>query len=721
MDHPSVTSTDVRRASSSVSTGRVIAVMTRLPDRILLVLLGIFIATYSMAAFDVYHPWTVGPLALVLVILLWRYVPTDIVPTRAHAWTAGVVIVLALIWTGVQLPFESEFLVANRDPGIYSNIAVSLATTGHSSIDVSQAVEFARGIRNATANLGSFVYESDNSVRLQGGDAVASLVGVGYWLHGLDGLTVANSVIGGISLISVYSFARRLLGPIWGTLPPIILGLSMPMVYFSRAPYTEVISLAIFLGALTWLWAAFTSAKRSDFVVAGIFAGATAMTRIDATLGLALLVAAFVLILLGVARPRGNFPLASSFIAWTIPMVVLTGLSVFDLLHNFNRYVHDLGSQSTSLWVLLVVVILSGFIVLWVRLRLARGEADASREGTLDAGPFRSLGRPLGDKGAARLGWALGVLVPVLFAFWALRPLFVHFHFGATPGVQAFVASLQRNAGLPEDGTMTYDEYSLYWFVWFFGAPFLIATAIGMGILAYRAVTRRRPGLLAFWVITMGVALLYENKISIAPDQMWAFRRVLPIVAPSFCVAAVWTVRWLWNHGHDKWRSWGRVAAAIGVALIVGGTALSWNPHLFRQTEYSNQANEVRALCGSLGNGANVVLVTPTADPYALTLATMCRADVVTLLTTTGSTPNTLAETQASLAALSARMGADTRVVSFSAEGVPWDAGLAPHYRESTIITTWERTLLRAPDKVDVTTRTAWLGELQPDGTVRGE
>ena len=47
------------------------------------------------------------------------------------------------------------------------------------------------------------------------------------WRFGLMG--------GGLALLAVYAFSRRLVGPLWALAPMIALGLSMPMVYFSRA------------------------------------------------------------------------------------------------------------------------------------------------------------------------------------------------------------------------------------------------------------------------------------------------------------------------------------------------------------------------------------------------------------------------------------------------------------------------------------------------------
>jgi hypothetical protein len=695
---------------------RLYGVLTRLPDRILQILLSIFVAAYLAAETGLYLPYVVAPLAIIFILVTWRFVPTDVVPTRGHAIATATAIVLALVWVVLQLPFETEFVVASRDPGIYSNMGAALALTGHSNFDVASAIADSAGIPNTSANLGSFV-TSGTSVRLQGGNALPSLLGIGYWLGGVDGLTVVNSVVGGVALLALFSLGRRILGAFWGLFPALILGVSMPMVYFSRAPYTEVISLAIFLGAAIWFWGALSTGRQRDFVMAGIFAGAASLTRIDALLGVAALLGTFIVILVGFARPRQDYDLRRSFVSYVVPVVVLTAFGAYDLLHNFRRYVSDLGSQPIALWALLIVVLIAGFVVLAIRSLVA---SRASRKGA--AVVAGGVGRPISDKPARVVALILCGVVMLFFVFLALRPNFIEYHFNTVPNTQVFVEGLEASSGLPLDGSRSFDEYSLYWFVWYFGAPFVIAAALGLTAALYRSVVSRRPGLLAFSVLTLGVALLYLNKIAIAPDQMWAFRRVLPIVAPGFIVAAVYVVKWLAARRHvvGVW-----VAGGL-ITLLVVGTVGAWSPRLFITTEYSNQAREVTTICTTLGQAKTVILVDRGPNPYALTLKAFCNVNVVSVYTNTPAQPTSaqqaadLASTQKTLAALEQRVGAGTPVVLFDSTLVRWQ-GETPGDLQSTIIDTWQRTLLSQPHGYDVSTRTTWMGRLQQGGLVKGE
>ncbi|MCU1526576.1 MAG: hypothetical protein JWP75_339, partial [Frondihabitans sp.] len=316
----------------------------------------------------------------------------------------------------------------------------------------------------------------------------------------------------------------------------------------------------------------------------------------------------------------------------------------------------------------------------------------------------------------------LAILIPLIFLFWALRPNFITYHYNPSPDVQNFIRSIQTNTGLPLDGSRSYDEYSLYWFVWYFGVTFVFAVVFGMSAVVYRAIRSRRAGLLVFSVLTLGVALLYLNRINIAPDQMWAFRRVLPIVAPGFIIAAVYVMKWL---GSRRNRIAIGASGAIG-ALVVAGTLGAWNPHLFTTTEYSNQATELRTICQQIGNAKSVVLIDRASNSYALSLKTFCGVDTVSLYTNTvvgqsaATTQEQLTATQDSLAKLEKRLGQGTPVVVFDRTLLNWQ-GTPPNDVQSTIIDVWQRTLLSQPRSYGFTTRTTWMGTVQPSGLVKGE
>ena len=50
----------------------------------------------------------------------------------------------------------------------------------------------------------------------------------------------------------------------------------------------------------------------------------------------------------------------------------------------------------------------------------------------------------------------------------------------------AYVAELQKLAGLPVDGRRQYYEDSLYWVFWYLGVPTVLLGAFGLAVLARR-------------------------------------------------------------------------------------------------------------------------------------------------------------------------------------------------------------------------------------------
>ncbi|BDZ51504.1 hypothetical protein GCM10025867_37450 [Frondihabitans sucicola] len=524
----------------------------------------------------------------------------------------------------------------------------------------------------------------------------------------MNGLVVVNIVLGGVALLAVYTVARRLLGPVWSLLPSTILGVSMPMVYFSRGTYTEVVSLALFFAAITWLWSAFRTGRRQEFFFAGVLAGATSETRIDGVLGVAAMVVAFLLVILGIARPRLSIPLGRAFALFALPAVVITAFSVYDFETNFHTYVTDLGSQTKALWVLFALVTVLTAVVLLVQ------RVVASSRGGRPA-PFL-LGGELGDRGATGLGTVLGAIVPLTFAFWAVRPALFHVHGGNSPSVQAVVEGLQRAAGAPVDGTRTYDEWSLYWFVWYFGLPFLLAAGIGLGLLVRRAVARHEPGLLVLTALTFAVSLLYLDKMSITPDQSWAFRRALPLIAPGFVIASVEPIRLLAGRVKKRSVRFGRLVAAMCIVLVVGGTVSAWTPRTFGTINGNGQAAEISAICSRLGDAKDVVLVNLGPDPYGLGLKTFCGVDVV-MVSTGPVTSASTAATTAHLKELATRLDPGTPVVTSNESTVPWQKD-DPTPLVTAHVKFWTSRLIGAPNEISESSRTTWIGTLTADGTV---
>src|SRR5256885_9208249 len=81
---------------------------------------------------------------------------------------------------------------------------------------------------------------------------------------------------------------------------------------------------------------------------------------------------------------------------------------------------------------------------------------------------------------------AAAALTVLIFVAFAVRPLVQHVAGETNPTSIAYVAELQKLAGLPVNGHRQYYEDSLYWVIWYLGVPAVLLGAFGLAVLAKR-------------------------------------------------------------------------------------------------------------------------------------------------------------------------------------------------------------------------------------------
>ena len=149
---------------------------------------------------------------------------------------------------------------------------------------------------------------------------------------------------------------------------------------------------------------------------------------------------------------------------------------------------------------------------------------------------------------------AAAILTALIFVGFAIRPLVQTVAGETDPTSIAYVAELQKLAGLPVDGKQQYYQDSLYWVIWYLGVPAVLLGAFGLTVLARRCahalLTWKDPSaaarvwalplMIAIWVI---VTVLWRPAVS--PDQPWASRRLVPFVLPGLILGGIWAATWL--------------------------------------------------------------------------------------------------------------------------------------------------------------------------------
>ena len=747
----SIARTEGRRpVAARTRTSWVVPAIIAIPDRALVWSLCAVLATSITVQLNVFHPYTVFPLMLVLIAATWRLTPPPFVgagvqwrrprpeqtrpattdpasetpepaPARTDpasetvgtgpgaariAWISVVVmVVLLLAWMAVQQHYFSELLSVRRDPSIYTLRGIWLMD--HPSPDVTfpqSLVDVARAVGGVGLDFGSETYKTTRY--FQSTTVVPGLIAVAGWIGGIPLLLKADVFIGGMALLSVYAVARRMAGPILGLLPTCALALSMPMVAFTRTAYTEPLSIIAVMACLLGLWQAGLTQRRSMWILAGIGTGCVPICRID---GWVVVLGAYVGIGiwgLFATSPATRRAVGVGWGWFSLAALPVAALGYTDLRFHSPDYLHALTSSYRPLVIVSLVVAVVALLVIvipgipglagWLR----RRSVLVSRV----------------------IVGAIGVLIVLVM----LRPLYyVAHHLVGDKATQVQVGTRQLREKLPVDPTESYDQESVTWIAWYLGWPAVIM-ASAAGLWAIRVAVRRlRPELVLVVSVVAINAALYLNVISITPDQIWAMRRFLPVILPGGLLIMAWGLQQLYDHRSvvlgrftPHWQPVRRARVATAVIAVLGVLALvfpaaSWNVSLFRSKEGAGQYNFVQQLCTEV-EGQRVLLVgsIPTMGYYQPTLRNICHSTVITVPS------STVAIAQQRIAQVLQNWGpGPVKVVVFNITGIPWSTPPSnPTF--SVAYSMWESVLSHRPMNIVNETTKAWLGTAQADGTV---
>lgn len=650
------------------------------PERIATVLLMLSIAVSVSVLLEAFRPLVVAPLTLVLVAATWKVVPSALAPTRPAV--AGTVTALGIVvaWFVVNVPFAARFVVVTRDPGFLTLEAFWLSRNESPDLPLTSSADLLAAIDGVSVASAAYSVNGD-VLNVQGAKLLPGILAVGGWAGGDLGILVGNLVVGGVALLAVYSFARRLVGPFWAVVPLAALAASVPFAAFTRAAYTEPLTVALGFAGLTMVWSAVTARSLVQYAGAGAFIGATALARVDGAAQIIGLIAALGLAsacaLLPVVRRR----LALGLVGASAAGLLLVGLGFLDLAVHSPTYLSNLSGQVTMLAQALALTIAVAAV-----LNVPRVWSPIARV---------VLRRRRG------LAWGTASTVGSLAVLLASRPLWMEKHhtLAGTAYARA-VEEIQALEGLPLDGTKSYDEMSVNWLTWYFGLPMVILAFVGLAIATYRAIRRRDPRLLVFVGVVAAPSAPYLWRVSITPDQVWAMRRFLPVTIPGFLVAATLALVVLWELA----RRWTRSVAVLGAVAVVCWPLLTWG-NLFTAVEQDGRYGEARAVCAA-ADGRPIAVV-GSALPYEATLLSICGTDAVAV---SSGAPETLARVRDA-------WGVEVAVVAFRGDALPW-AGTVPAPLRATTETIWERTLERSPHDALSSRSEVWVGHVQPDGSV---
>ena len=194
---------------------------------------------------------------------------------------------------------------------------------------------------------------------------------------------------------------------------------------------------------------------------------------------------------------------------------------------------------------------------------------------------------------------------------------------------------MQRISQLPVDPRRLYAEDSLYWVIWYLGAPALLLGVAGLALLTRRClralITWRDPtGMARAWALPLMIigwgAVTVLWRPDTIPDQPWASRQLVPVLLPGLIVAAIWVCALLATRARERGAGIVALSAAVAcfVAALAGPAAFTTfgiggkratSPVLspatgpaFQRTGIG-ELDAIRGLCGAIPSGSPVLLL----------------------------------------------------------------------------------------------------------------
>src|SRR6266516_5846106 len=244
----------------------------------------------------------------------------------------------------------------------------------------------------------------------------------------------------------------------------------------------------------------------------------------------------------------------------------------------------------------------------------------------------RRVARVLAARPLRWLPEAGAVIVVAAAAAFVIRPYLQTVEGVANP----YIVALQRISHLAANPRRLYAEDSLYWVIWYLGAPALVLGVAGLALLTRRClralITWRDPtGSARAWALPLMIigwgAITVLWRPSTTPDQPWASRQLVPVLIPGLIVAAIWVCAVLALRARE--RGAGMVAVSAAVACFVAALAVppvittfgiggkrvvspasypASSAPAFQRTGVG-QLDAITSLCGAIPGGSPVLLL----------------------------------------------------------------------------------------------------------------
>ncbi|MGD8373712.1 MAG: glycosyltransferase family 39 protein [Candidatus Woesebacteria bacterium] len=426
-----------------------------------------------------------------------------------------IALVAVVMWCVWNVPLSYQHIMTDSDPATYANASAWLVTHDTLQMFVSNPFGDVPNISPGSPGFDNLSYDS-GKIYAQGQHLSQVLMGLGGRLIGVENVLLLAPITGGLALLSVYVFASQVARPRWALVAVAILGVCLPFIHFSRDAFTEPLTMAFIFGGLSALWSANKNENIQGWLLAGLFIGAAIMTRIDSYLAVIGIVL-YVLINLALTLPKKRKKVALGSVMFLASIAALSWLAMQDLkimsLPYFLFHKEYIKQEVVALFAVVAVGV-AGVVVCW-RTKLLPKLNKLTRS------------------------WRV-MLVPVIIIgatlVLASRPLWMT---AESPKQSVNIANMQTKEGVPIEPRI-YTELTVDWVVWYIGPIIALLGIVGLSFVASNAMKdRRQLAIFAVVLMFLVVSIVYVVQPSVSPAQIWASRRMLPVIMPSLVIFGV--------------------------------------------------------------------------------------------------------------------------------------------------------------------------------------
>lgn len=549
-----------------------------------------------------------------------------------------------------QFAMNSETVVVAGDPGVYLQYAYWIA--GHGTAHISESLPAFGGAQPGTSFASLGFYQTGTTITPSFMAGLPLVLAAGVWMGGVKAALVFGPVLGGCAVLVFAGLAGRLAGPRWAPAAALLLAVSLPEQYVSRATFSEPLTQVLLFGGLCMIVDSMVLPGRRHGVPkiggssaiwqmrilaagGGLCLGLAVLVGIDA-LNYLVPVLPFLAILVAGRRPQA-LPLALGVVAGVACGLATGFLLARPYLDSLRGTLRTFGYVAAGVFVVSAIVagLLLVPVIRRVLVRVVRLSPAVMKR------KIPSL--------TASLPWVAAALPVVAVGLFLARPYLQTLHNGTDVAV---VARIQQLEGFRPDGTRSYAEDSLYWVIWYVGLPALLLGVAGFAMLAGRcvqAVLRWRDlgGPARVWGLPLmifgwgAVTVLWAPDV--VPDQPNASRRLVPVILPGLIAAGLWVASRL--RAHSRVLGAGQITAgavstccvlAMGIpaAVTTLGYGMSGNKVVLHGVAFKQvgvgQVAAVRGVCNAIGADASVVIVSPpVASSWSQVIRGMCGTPVV--------------------------------------------------------------------------------------------